>query len=213
MDAVIGESEEDLGPAGCRRRALALAAYARIARDGFEGLRTRDVAADVGINIGTLHYYFPTKEALIRAAVRHMTAKFAATLSSAGSPAEQLRGHLEHLRHSLKTDQELWAVSGEIALRAAREEDIAVLVCQGNDQWFAFLRELVTRGIEDGSLVSDLQPECVAAVLVAAIKGVSITANGSVHPERIDQTFDQLERWLGLVPPAPAESGRGCDIT
>jgi AcrR family transcriptional regulator len=210
---MMGEAEEELGPAGCRRHALALAAYARIARDGFEGLRTRDVAADVGINIGTLHYYFPTKEALIRAAVRHMTAKFAATLASAGSPAEQLLGHLEHLRHLLKTDQELWAVSGEIALRAAREEDIAAVVCQGNDQWYAFLRGLVARAIEDGSLASDLQPECVAAVLVAAIKGVSITTMGSVHPERIDQTFDQLERWLGLVPSMTAASGRGCDST
>src|SRR6187455_3152958 len=98
------EPEEELGPAGCRRRALILAAYSRIATDGFEGLRTRDVAADVGVNIGTLHYYFPSKEALIRAAMRHTTATFAATLSHNGSPADQLRQHLEGLRHLLKTD-------------------------------------------------------------------------------------------------------------
>ena len=38
------------------RQALIGAAYQRIANDGFEGLRTRDVAADVGVNIATLHY-------------------------------------------------------------------------------------------------------------------------------------------------------------
>src|SRR5947208_9570069 len=31
--------------------------------------RTRDVAAKVGVNIATLHYYFPTKEKLIRGVV------------------------------------------------------------------------------------------------------------------------------------------------
>jgi AcrR family transcriptional regulator len=183
---------------GGNRRALILAAYARIATDGFEGLRTRDVAAAVGVNIGTLHYYFPTKEALIRGAVRHMTATFAATLSRDGSPADQLRGHLAGLRHLLKTDQELWAVSSEVALRATRDDAIADMVRQADDQWFGFLRGLVTRGIDQGFLDGSLQPDGVAAVLIAAIKGVSMPTMGSFRPERIDQTFDQLERWLGL---------------
>src|SRR5690349_18581880 len=98
---MMAEPETGCVTEGDKRRALVLAAYARIARHGFEGLRTRDIAADVGINIGTLHYYFPTKETPIRAAVRHMTTKFAATLRSKGSPAEQLRGHLEGIRHLL----------------------------------------------------------------------------------------------------------------
>src|SRR5918993_1390154 len=129
MSEVTEESGREQAGGG-NRRALVLAAYARIASDGFEGLRTRDVAADVGVNIGTLHYYFPSKEALIRAAVRHTTATFAATLSSKGTPADQLRGHLEGLRHLLKTDQQLWTVSSEFALRAARDEVIADMARQ-----------------------------------------------------------------------------------
>src|SRR5205823_12230072 len=54
-----------------RRRALVLAAFGQIAERGFEGLRTREVAAEAGVNIATLHYYFPTKEALIRGVVAH----------------------------------------------------------------------------------------------------------------------------------------------
>jgi AcrR family transcriptional regulator len=205
---VTEEPSVEQAAAGGNRRALVLAAYARIAADGFEGLRTRDVAADVGVNIGTLHYYFPSKEALIRAAVRHTIAKFAATLSREGSPAEQLRGHLEGVRHLLKTDQELWAVSSEVALRAARDDAIADMVRQGDDQWFAFLRGLVARGVDEGSLDGSLQPEGVAAALIAAIRGVSMPTMGSLRPERIDQTFDQLERWLGLraaTAPEPSE--------
>src|SRR5262249_59342556 len=48
-----------------RRDDLVRAAFACLAVGGFEGLRTRSVADRAGVNIATLHYYFPTKEALI----------------------------------------------------------------------------------------------------------------------------------------------------
>jgi hypothetical protein len=38
-----------------RRQELVQAAFNLIAEHGFEGLRTRDVAAEVGVNIATLH--------------------------------------------------------------------------------------------------------------------------------------------------------------
>jgi AcrR family transcriptional regulator len=205
---VAEESGAELEGASGKRRALIHAAYARIASGGFEGLRTRDVAADVGVNIGTLHYYFPTKEALIRAAVRHATATFAATLPREGSPAEKLQGHLEGVRYLLKTDRVLWAVSSELALRAARDEVIADVARQSDDNWYAFLRGLIARGIEQGSLDADLDAEGAAATIIAAIKGLSMPTMGTFQPERIDQTFDQLERWLGLrstVSPQPGE--------
>ena len=58
------------GIADERRASLVRAAYDIIAAEGFERLRTRDVADRVGINVGTLHYYFPTKEALIEAVAK-----------------------------------------------------------------------------------------------------------------------------------------------
>src|SRR5690349_7295899 len=48
-----------------RRAAIAEAARQIIIEKGLEGLRTRDIAARVGINIATLHYHVPSKEALI----------------------------------------------------------------------------------------------------------------------------------------------------
>src|SRR6476620_9197555 len=100
-------------PKANRRLALVAAAFQRIASGGFEGLRTRDVAADVGVNIATLHYYFPTKEALIRGVIGHAMQRFQATMPRDGSPVEQLRGHLRALARLLKEDLQLWAVMGE----------------------------------------------------------------------------------------------------
>src|SRR5262245_2213790 len=89
-------------PRGERRRTLVAAAFRRIASEGFEGLRTRDVAADVGVNIATLHYYFPTKEALIRGVIGHAMRRFAQTMPGDGSPVERLRGHLRALAALLR---------------------------------------------------------------------------------------------------------------
>src|ERR1700716_4517889 len=77
-----------------RREELVRAAYNQIAERGFEGLRTREVAAEVGLNIATLHYYFPTKEALIQGVVDYATQRFRSTLTPHGSPADQLVNHL-----------------------------------------------------------------------------------------------------------------------
>ena len=59
-----------------QREALVQAAFNLIAERGFEGLRTRDVAARAGVNIATLHYYFATKEDLIRSVVDMLAEKF-----------------------------------------------------------------------------------------------------------------------------------------
>src|SRR5581483_10736060 len=125
----------DPGPE--RKRALVAAAYERIAEHGFEGLRTRDVAGDVGVNIATLHYYFPTKEALIRAVIGHAISRFHATMPADGTAVDQLRGHLHALLRLLKTDQELWAVMGELVLRAPRDAELGQIFRQTDSFWHA----------------------------------------------------------------------------
>src|SRR4030088_3341355 len=108
-----------------RRQELVTAAFNRIAEHGFEGLRTRDVADEVGVNIATLHYYFPTKESLIRGVVEHAMGRFRSTLAPHGSPSDQLRNHLRAVRKLLMDEPELGAVMGELALRSARDSALA----------------------------------------------------------------------------------------
>src|SRR3977135_2908566 len=107
-----------------RRQELVTAAFNLIAERGFEGLRTRDVADAVGVNIATLHYYFPTKESLIRGVVEHAMGRFRSTLAPHGSPADQLRNHLRAVRKWLADEPELGSVMGELTLRSARDKTI-----------------------------------------------------------------------------------------
>ena len=61
----ISPLERRRAPTDDRRAAIARAARELIVEKGVEGLRTRDIADRVGINVATLHYHVPSKEALI----------------------------------------------------------------------------------------------------------------------------------------------------
>ncbi|HKF18449.1 MAG TPA: TetR/AcrR family transcriptional regulator [Candidatus Dormibacteraeota bacterium] len=181
-----------------RRQALVLAAYNQIANRGFEGLRTREVAAEVGLNIATLHYYFPTKEALIRGVVDHAMQRFRSTLAPHGSPADQLRNHLRAVRDLLRDEPQLGAVMGELALRSARDTSIAGIMRDTNDAWHRTLRGLLRRAAREGHLKPGLDSDSdgVAALIVATLTGMTLPTVSAAA--RTDQALRQLERWLGI---------------
>jgi AcrR family transcriptional regulator len=86
-----------------RRQSLVGAAFEPIAADGFEGLRTRSVAARAEVNIATLHYYFPTKEALIGGVAQYIAAQFVALhgappVPSGSAALDRLRQEFSDLR-------------------------------------------------------------------------------------------------------------------
>jgi AcrR family transcriptional regulator len=185
-------------PRADRRRALVAAAFQRIASEGFEGLRTRDVAADVGVNIATLHYYFPTKEALIRGVIGHALQRFTETIPSQGSAVDQLQTHLRALARLMKEDRKLWAVLGELVLRAPRDADLAHTFRQSDTFWHRTLRDLISRCIDQGAVDPTLNAGDAAALMIAAIRGLSLPTVGGADIGRINTVFRQLERYLGL---------------
>jgi len=188
----------DEAPRSDRRRALVAAAYRRIATDGFEGLRTSDVASDVGVNIATLHYYFPTKEVLIRAVIGHAISRFHDTMPGEGSAVDQLRGHLHALVELLKTDQELWAVMGELVLRAPRDAELGQIFRQTDAFWQRTLRELIEQAIQQGAISPALDADGMASLMIVAIKGLSLPTVAGFQPEAADRIFELFEQLLGF---------------
>jgi AcrR family transcriptional regulator len=181
-----------------KRQQLVLAAYERLASAGFEGLRTRDVAAAVGDNVATLHYYFPTKEALIRAVIGHAMSRFASTLSADGSPAEQLRGHFAGLRKLLVEEPELMAVLGELAVRSARDPALAAVLRQSDEAWHSWLLRLLEPAAAAGVLPRGGNPDEVAALVMATLRGLYLLPAESRVPDRAEQALRELERALGI---------------
>jgi AcrR family transcriptional regulator len=173
---------------------LVLAAFNQIAQRGFEGLRTREVADEVGVNIATLHYYFPTKEALIRGVLAEAMRRFRSTLQPHGSPADQLRNHLRAVHKLLDDDPQLGLVMGELALRSARDRSMAGIMREMNDGWHRTLRGLLRRAAAAGHLKPELNSDGVAALIVATLTSMTLPTVSSA--DRKDQALRQLERML-----------------
>ncbi len=189
-----------------RRQELVLAAYREIAAHGFEGLRTREVAAEVGVNIATLHYYFPTKESLIRAVLDHAMGRFRTTLAPHGTPADQLRNYLRSVRTLSLEEPELGAVMAELAVRSVRDESIGSIMDEMYVVWHTTMRGLLRRAVREGGLRPEVDSDAVAALIIATL--TSLTLPVMRDARRGDQALRQLERWLGVATAKRTQSSK-----
>lgn len=182
--------------AASRRQELVDAAFRRIAERGFEGLRTRDVANEVGVNIATLHYYFPTKEALIGAVVQRAMDRFRTTLEPHGSPDSQLRNYLRATGKLLRDEPNLGAVMSELALRSVRDAGTRKIMDEMYGQWHDVVRGLLRRAARQGKLRAGLDTQSTAALIVATLTAMALPQMGDVR--RGNLALRELERWLGV---------------
>jgi len=181
-----------------RREALVLAAYRRLAEAGFEGLRTRDVAAEVGVNIATLHYYFPSKEALIKGVVGHAMGRFRTAFAPGSRPGEQLAAQFQGIRRLAKEEPELFLVMGELALRSGRDPAIAAIFQETIGAWHSTLRTLVGHAQREGFVDKRLDPDTVASLVIATLNGLFMLPIANTTSKRVDSALRQLESFLGL---------------
>jgi len=181
-----------------RVQALILAAYHSIAEKGFEGLRLRDVAQQVGLNHATLHHYFPTKEAMVQAVVLYVTQRLAQTAAfTEGTPIEQLRSHLHSLQRCMHDEPALFVVLSEVGLRAQRDPAIRAIVQRQTEGWHALLTGILEAGIRRGDWPQDLDAEATASAIIALTQSFNLI-NAKLLPIRAEQAMKQLERWLML---------------
>jgi len=190
-----------VSPTDGRRRELVLAAYQLIAESGLEELRTRDIAAKVGINISTLHYYFETKEDLIAAVVDHMTELFR-TLRPPLAPDATA---LEELRHAFVTQAyrrrvEPWLelVVQEMMLRARRDEKVRARLELMLLGWNAYVETVIARGVREGDFASNLDPKVAAAIVTSYSMGSNLQQG--VRPGKFPQEA-AYERLVSLLRP------------
>src|SRR5215472_16797597 len=115
-----------------RRKELVDIAYNLIAKKGLEGFRTRDVADGGGIDTGTLHYHFPSKEALVQAVVEHLVEDFRAIRPEPSAPPknalEELRYEIFDLVPRVRESPEQLLVMLDLKVRASRDPAVAEIL-------------------------------------------------------------------------------------
>lgn len=141
------------------------AAERRIREAGYGGFSFRDIAADVGVKSSSVHYHFPTKEALAAAVAARYTDRFAEAVgqevAAGGDPVAAWR---QAFRRSLLDDGRmclcgsLAATSRDLSLEVARE-----------------VRRFFELGVEN--LVAGGLPHDRAMHVLATLEGAMLLAN------------------------------------
>src|SRR5260221_10542589 len=185
-----------------RSKQLIEIAYRLIAQKGLEGLRTRDVAEVAGIDTGTLHYHFPSKEALVQAVVEHLVEDFRANrVGTSARPAnalEELRDEIFDVVSRVRESPEQLVVMLDLTVRASRDRAVAEILGRTEQDWIAILTGFLTRGVEQGVFRADMRPETEAILLRAQLIGLATV--GLAAPLQAEAVaaalFAQSAAWL-----------------
>jgi len=192
-----------------RKRELVRIAYKLIASKGFEGFRIRQVAAAAGIDNGTLHYHFPSKQELIRSVVDYLLEELrisrlkqndGQTLTGLG----QLRREFEDLRVRLGEVPEQFTVMTELFVHAQRHPDVARVLRRFEEGWRNHLIDILESGMRDGTFRADLDADRTARTLMAQFTGIIYQAQSLrarfLGARRLDtliaEILAQVERWV-----------------
>jgi AcrR family transcriptional regulator len=183
-----------------------LIAYRQIAAKGFEGLRVREVAAQAGINNATLHYHFPTKEALIQGVVGHLLEEFRSGRAPRHegrepTPIDELHYEFEDTRYRLRDTPEMYVALMELYVRSRRDPAIARVLESLERRWTKHLAGILERGVRTGVFRPDLDLDEAAALIMVQIKGLTFhLALGKPRRRQVDRLVSKLaaetERWL-----------------
>ncbi len=171
------------------------AAEALLIRDGAEGLSVRSVAKEVGISVGNLQYYFPTRALLFDAVFQRYVATFASDLESVVLTADAPRANFERLfDYWLATEfqpeqglfWQLWAIS-------AHDEHARATMRRVYDGLIAKMAQLLRE------LHPELRPTAAtlrAATITALIEGSGIFVGFGREP---DETMSGLHGEIRMV--------------
>lgn len=185
-----------------RKRELVQIAYHLIAEKGLEGFRIRQVAAEAHIDNGTLHYHFPSKEALIHGVVDYLVEDLqknrAGQEQKQQNALEELHKEFEDIRLRVRDTPEQLTVLSELAIRSWRDPEIARIFKKVDDGWRSHLVALLDRGIQQGIFRKDLNQQVCARAIMVALRGISYQSR---LPSRqldllVSQLAAQTELWL-----------------
>jgi AcrR family transcriptional regulator len=185
-----------------RKSELVEIAYRLIAQNGLEGFRIRQVAAEAGIDNGTLHYHFPSKEALILGVVDYLMEDLksnrAVRKDAEQTALDELRVEFEDIRLRLRHTPEQFIVLSDLAVRSWRDPVVSKIFRKLDDGWHAHLVAMLERGIQQGIFRNNLNVPLCARAMMVALRGIGYQSR--LPHRKVDELLSELaaqtERWI-----------------
>jgi AcrR family transcriptional regulator len=160
-----------------RRGAILDAAIKVIARRGVRGLRVEQVAAEAGVAVSLIYYYFDNRNGLVRATLEHANERAATTVRAGDGGTATGRAKLERsLLAELDDGAEVRDTSvvwGEVLASAVFEPDLRDQLREASRTWSELVAGAIEEGIADGSIRADVDAQACAERLTALVDGLS----------------------------------------
>ncbi|MBX3489227.1 MAG: TetR/AcrR family transcriptional regulator [Parvibaculum sp.] len=161
------------------RQALLEAAFSEIYEQGFRSARLNEIVARAGCTKGSLYHHFPDKHALGIAAAAEFIGTYIREvwiepLGKAADPLAAIRAIIErHAEGGVGVDPRFGCpyqnLSQELSgIDAGFQEIFTGLF----ERWRDAVADALTRGQTAGAVRRDIDPQCVATLIVASHQGV-----------------------------------------
>ncbi|HYD76579.1 TetR/AcrR family transcriptional regulator [Ramlibacter sp.] len=177
------------------RRAVRKAAIERIWRHGYEAMNLRDLAADVGLRLGSLYNHVPQKQEflaeLIEEIMLELLQDFAQRMEGLDDPRERLLAFVRfHIEWHTARRQETFI--GNMELRSLTPEQYDRVIGLRKD-YEAQVRAIVTDGRKAGQWdVDDVRITTLA--LLSLLTGISTwyREDGRLSQEKLIRIYQRL---------------------
>ena len=159
-----------------RRQQILDATYRVTLRRGLHDVRISDVADELDVSTGLIHYHFATKDELIEAMLRETAdrevATATSTLASLDSPEERLEALIETYLPSLRRDQS-WVLWIDVWGEALRDATMRRISEELDVAWVQMLAAVIVDGVASGAFECE-DPVAAAWRLCAVLDGLGL---------------------------------------
>lgn len=207
--------DADHPPDEGRRARLLRATTDQLRAVGARRLSIEDVAADAGVSKGAVYLEFPSKTALVRAAVEALfldaTIRYAARMALTTSPKERLIDTLRFVWEEAEREPIFETLlreeheEGTLRAMSAGHEDRAEAEIEG-------LRAMARAGIDAGELRADLDVEAlpfVISLMRSLFLGVEQATGGRMGRARVlEATLTIFAAGISATPQSAADTSQ-----
>lgn len=179
------------------------AAIRVIARQGYANTSLMDIATEVGMSKGAVHYHFPTKEALmtqvLQTACDAVAERTLAAWTAADQPAASIRSSL----------RELWQVRADLSNEAKVVADLMTQALHDGAlreplaSYYRFamgqVQQHLTANLDKLGLVPKVSPEILPRLLHALLDGLLMQRIVDANAFSNDEVVAALETLAGAM--------------
>jgi AcrR family transcriptional regulator len=159
-----------------RRTEILDATIAVVLQRGFAGTRVADVAAELGISTGLVHYHFSGKDDLLAEALRHAAqadiARLEKVVAQLSDPVARLDRVLREYLPGSKKDQS-WLLWVDAWGQAIRNPQLRAIISELDLAWIDALETVVRDGVTAGAFTCP-DPAGAARRLAALLDGLGL---------------------------------------